>query len=120
MRAVWVVGLLLVGCNEGSLDVSEDSSPGESSTPTWGDCRIAYQTDTLEGTLQSDCESLHQQAPTAREFGIRWVLLDDVVEDIEATAEERLAGLNSVYAPAGISFRNSTYLAIEEPVATCR
>ena len=72
----------------------------------------------LGQSLQSDCESLHQQAPTAREFGIRWVLLDDVAEDIEATAEERLAGLNSVYAPAGISFRNSTYLTIEEPVAT--
>ena len=123
MRAVWVVGLLLAGCDDSVLEPidnpeEEEEEEEEALSPTWGECRLAHLDDSLEGELLDDCEALHRQAPAAREFGIRWVILDEVVEDVEGLAEERLSSLNALYAPAGISYRNSTFLTIEEPVAT--
>jgi hypothetical protein len=118
MRAVWVAGLLLTGCEQGALEPIGSLPDEERQTPTWGECRLAHLDESLEGGLLDDCEALHRQAPAARELGIRWVILDDVVEDLEGLAEERLSSLNMLYTPAGISFRNSTFLTIEEPVAT--
>jgi hypothetical protein len=83
--------------------------------PTWADCRIYSQRDSVDPETMRLCQQLHRASPPARRFGIRWVFLN-AVDDPTAWTQERIDVANRLYADTDIEFETSTIVEIEDSV----
>ena len=82
-------------------------------SPTWVDCHVAWRGDTLDDAQTARCDALHRAPPAERIYGVRFVFLADVGDQMDWILP-RLEAANEIYAPADISFTTAAALEIAD------